>query len=263
MKALRHLSLAFAPIALSVSLVASPALAGPVSLIDDPVDDDGRVTLGEVFEGAGAASNVVVGLRHGSSVMLEARQVQTLARQHGLEWTNPLGLRRIVVREGGAVAADTSVRPAAASVTRPGATAEVLTYARSLNSGEVVQPSDVMWATVQAHMINTAGPRDADEVIGKSARRPVRAGTPVNSRDLVAAQVIGRNDMVDVVYSAGGIELMVKGRATRDASAGEPVPVVNLQSGRTIDAVAVAPGRAVAGPAAQIARLRPQEFAAQ
>jgi len=41
------------------------------------------------------------------------------------------------------------------------------------------------------------------------------------------------------------------------------VPILNLQSNRTIDAVAVAPGRAVAGPAAQIARRNPQQFAAR
>ena len=259
MKAFRNLAVGFG-MALSLS---APAMAGPVTLILDPVDEDGRVTLGELFEGAGSAANVVVGLRHGASVMLEARQVQTLARQHGLDWTNPQGLRRIVVREGGAVAADTSVRPAAASVARPGATAEVLTYARSLNTGDVVQPSDVIWSTVQAHLASPSGPVDADDIIGKSARRPVRAGTPVNSRDLVAAQVIARNDMVQVAFISGGVELTVTGRATRDAAAGEPVPVLNLQSGRTIDAVAVSPGRAVTGPAAQIARTRPQEFAAR
>lgn len=259
MKALRNLALG---LGMAMSL-AVPAMAAPVTLILDPVDEDGRVTLGELFEGAGAAANVVVGLRHGASVMLEARQVQTIARQHGLEWTNPQGLRRIVVREGGAMAADSSGRPAAASVARPGATVDVLTYARSLNTGDVVQPSDVIWSTVQAHLATASGPLDAQDIIGKAARRPLRAGAAVNSRDLVAAQVIARNDMVEVVFISGGVELTVTGRATRDAAAGEPVPVLNLQSGRTIDAVAVSPGRAVTGPAAQNARLRPQDFAAR
>ncbi|MNT99924.1 flagellar basal body P-ring biosynthesis protein FlgA [compost metagenome] len=69
--------------------------------------------------------------------------------------------------------------------------------------------------------------------------------------------------MVEVAYVAGGVELTVTGKATRNASAGEAVPVLNVQSGRTIDAVAVAPGRAVAGPAAQSARAHPQQFAAR
>ena len=255
MQALRTLALV-----LGLSALAAPALAGPVSLVVDPVDDDGRVTLGELFNGAGSAAHVVVGHRAGASVMLEASQVQAIARQNGLIWDNPQGLRRIVVREG-AAAADASVRPASGNVARPGATVEVLTYARNIGAGEVIQPSDVIWSTVQAHMATSAGPRDADEVIGLSARRPVRAGAAVTSRDLVAAQVIARNDMVQVAFVSGGVELTITGRATRDAAAGEPLPVLNLQSGRTIDAVAVGPGRAVTGPAAQIARLRPQEYA--
>lgn len=249
--------------AMALSALALPALASPVSLIPDPVDEDGRITLGELFDGAGVAAPVVVGHRVGSSVMLEARQVQSLARQHGLVWDNPQGLRRIVVREGGAMAADASARPIAASVSRPGATVEVLTYARNIPAGEMIQPSDVQWSTVQAHMASASGPRDADEVIGLSSRRPLRAGSAVASRDLVAPQVIARNDIVEVAFISGGIELTVTGRATRDAAAGEAVPVMNLQSGRTIDAVAVGPGRAVTGPAAQIARTRPQEFAAR
>jgi flagella basal body P-ring formation protein FlgA len=249
--------------AFAFSALAFPAVAGPVSLVVDPVDDDGRVTLGELFDNAGGAVNVFVAQRHGASVMLEARQVQAVARQNGLVWDNPQGLRRIVVREGGAMAADASARPASASLSRPGATVEVLTYARNIAAGEIIQPSDVLWSTVQAHMASASGPSDADEVIGLSSRRPLRAGTAVASRDLVAPQVIARNDMVQVAFISDGIELTVTGRATRDAAAGEPVPVMNLQSGRTIDAVAVGPGRAVTGPAAQIARSRPQEFAAR
>ena len=61
-----------------------------------------------------------------------------------------------------------------------------------------------------------------------------------------------------VAFISGGVTLTVTGRATRDASAGEPVPVLNLTSGRTIDAVASGPGRAIAGPEAQAARAQSQ-----
>jgi flagella basal body P-ring formation protein FlgA len=251
-------------LALAVAALAVPALAGQVNLAPDPTDDDGRVTLGELFDDAGAAANVVVGQRHGATAVFEASQIQAAARRAGLEWSNPQGLRRIVVREGGAVPAEASARPAAATVaSRPGATVEVLTYARSLAAGDIVQPSDVIWSTVQAHQAPAGGPQDADQVVGLSAKRALRAGAAVTSRDLASPQVIARNDMVQVAYIVGGVELTVTGKATRDASAGEAVPVLNVQSGRTIDAVAVSPGRAVAGPAAQTARANPQQFAAR
>lgn len=251
-------------LAVAFAAFAAPALAGPVSLLPDPVDDDGRVTLGELFDDAGDAAGVVVGQRLGATAVFEANQIQAAARRAGLDWANPQGLRRIVVREGGAVPADASARPAVASVAaRPGATVEVLTYARSLAAGDIVQPADVVWSTVQAHQAPAGGPQDADQVVGLSAKRALRAGTPVASRDLASPQVIARNDMVEVVYIAGGVELTVTGKATRNASAGEALPVLNPQSGRTIDAVAIGPGRAVAGPAAAAARANPQQFAAR
>ncbi|MGO4410292.1 MULTISPECIES: flagellar basal body P-ring formation chaperone FlgA [unclassified Brevundimonas] len=255
---------------LLAAALAGPTLAGPVSLLPDPTDDDGRVTLGELFDDAGAASGVVVGQRTGATAVFDAAQIQAAARRAGLEWSNPQGLRRIVVRAGtgGALPAEASARPAVASVgasaaSRPGATVEVLTYARSLAAGDIVQPSDVVWSVVQAHQAPAGGPQDADQVVGLSAKRPLRAGAAVASRDLASPQVIARNDMVEVAYIAGGVELTVTGKAVRNASAGEAVPVLNVQSGRTIDAVAVAPGRAVAGPAAAAARANPQQFAAR
>ena len=246
--------------ALIIAVVAAtPALSSPVSLSANPMDDDGRITLGELFDGAGSASSVVVARRSGPTAVLDAAQVQAAAARSGLYWSNPDGLRRIVVRQGSTAPALTQT---AATAGRPGATVEVLTYARSLASGDVVQPEDVVWSQVQAHQAPAGAPQDAAEVIGLSTRRAMRAGAPVQSRDLTAPQVIARGDMVQVVYLSGGVSLTVTGRATRNAALGEAVIVTNIESGRAIDAVAVGPGQAVTGPAAHAARANPQQFAA-
>ena len=115
---------------------------------------------------------------------------------------------------------------------RPGATADVLTYARNLAAGDVIQPEDVVWTQVQAHQANASGPQDAEQVIGLSARRALRAGSPVAARDLASPQVIARNDTVEVAFVSGGVKLTVTGRATRNAAIGEPVPVLNLAVGQ-------------------------------
>lgn len=244
-------------------LAAGPALAGPVTLRANPVDEDGRVTLGDIFEGAGAASGVVVASRAGPSVVFEAGQLQALAARSGLQWANPQNLRRVVVRN--AALAPGAVVPAAASVARPaataGATVPVLTYARNLAAGDVVQPEDVVWTDVQAHLAAGGGPSDAEQVIGLSARRALRAGAVVGARDLAAPQVIARNDTVEVAFVAGGVTLTVTGRAMRNAAVGEPVTITNLTSGRQIEAVATGPGQAVAGPQAQAARANAAQYA--
>ena len=92
------------------------------------------------------------------------------------------------------------------------------------------------------------------------SERLLRSGAAVQPNDLTAPKVISRNEMVTVTYTAPGVTLTVTGRAQRDAARGQPVAITNLQSGRTIDAVAVGPGRAVTGPAAQAARSNPQAF---
>lgn len=265
---MRRVAMVFASAAALV-LAASPALAGPVTLKVNPVDEDGRVTLGDVFDGAGSAAGTVIAARTGPSVVFEAGQLQTLALRSGLQWTNPRGLSRVVVREGVAATAATPVSTASVSSTasaaaaRPGATVEVLAYARNLAAGDIVQPEDVIWSTVQAHMAPSGAPRDADQVIGLSAKRALRAGTPVGSRDLASPQVIARNDMVEVAFISGGVRLTITGRATRNASLGEAVSIMNTTSNRTIEAVATGPGKAVVGPAAEFARATPQQFASR
>jgi flagellar basal body P-ring formation protein FlgA len=187
------------------ALIAGPTLAGPVTLKANPVDVDGQVTLGDLFDGAGGAAGVVVGNRAGPSIVFEAGQLQSMARQSGLDWANPAGLRRVVVRSAAAAPVETAALPADIAATPP-----------------ATRP------------------------------RPVRAA--------YADRVISRNDMVEVAYEMEGVRLTITGRAEGNATAGQRLAVRNLQSGRTIDAVAMGPGQAVAGASA---RSSTQQFAAR
>lgn len=221
------------------ALIASPALAGSVSLRADVADADGRVTLGDLFDGAGPASGVLVATRTGPSVVLDAAAVQGLARRAGLDWSNPQGLRRIVVRGG---ASDAASAPQRGNV-------EVLTWARSLNAGEVIQPQDLLWTKVAGAPADA--PRDADAVIGMTARRPLREGGIVSTRDVAAQQVIKAGDTVQVTWSDGGISLTLQAKALGNAAVGQSFNLQNPASKKVIEAVATGPGQAVTGPEAQ------------
>ena len=194
-------------LAVVAAALAGPALAGPVTLKANPVDADGQVTFGDVFDGAGSAAGVVIGARSGPSVVFEAGQLQAMARQSGLDWANPTGLRRVVVRH--------------AAVAPP------------VDAGNAATPVVAAPAPVRA--------------------APVRAS--------YADRIISRNDIVEVLYEANGMRLTITGRAEGAAAEGQRLAIRNLQSGRIFDAVAVAPGQAIAGPAAQA--LRTQQFAAR
>jgi flagella basal body P-ring formation protein FlgA len=246
--------LAFIAVALAV-LAAGPVLAGqPVELRPQP-QASGPITLGAVFDNAGAASAVVIGsgAPPGQSAVLDAGAVQRLAGDHGLDWGNPTGMTRIIV-------------PNAAGAAGAAQMSEVLTYARSIMAGEVIQPADLAFAKVPEFQVPADAPRDADDVIGKVARRPLRDGAPVAAHDLSLALVIKRDDVVQVSYRDEGISLILQGKAMADAATGEPVAIENTNSKKIIQAVATGLDQAVVGPEAEAIRaaqtVTPSQLAA-
>ena len=232
---MRRIALAFAALCFSA---ATAAMAGtPVTLLPDPASGP-SITLGDLFIGVTpAVARVVVGngAPAGLNAVLDAGEVQQIAHMNGLDWANPTGIRRIIVH-GGAVAAEAN-RPQAASEKM----VEVLTYARSLAAGEVIQPADLTYAKVPAFQAPQDLPRDAAEIIGKAARRPLKSGTAVASLDVTAAQVIKREDMIAVTFHAEGMTLTLQGKALAGAAIGETLNVMNLTSKKVIQAVAVGP----------------------
>ncbi len=232
---------ALALAAVAALTFAAPAFAGPVTLRADVSDADGRVTFGDLFEGAGGASGILIANRAGPSVVLDAQAVQAMARRAGLQWDNPQGFRRIVVRGGSG--------PASAGPVAARGNVDVLTYARSLSAGEIVQPTDLVWA--KAASAPADAPRDADQVIGLAARRPLREGSVVSGRDVSAPQVIRAGETVNVTWSDGYVTLTMQGKAMKAAATGDSFTLQNPTSKKIIEAIATGPGEAAAGPQAQ------------
>ena len=235
---------------------AAPAMAGQSVSLRAQVAASGSITLADLFDNAGPAGGVVIGngAPAGLSAVLDAGAVQRIARDHGLDWDNPSGLQRIIVPSlGGPVAS-------------AGHMIDVLTYARNLTAGEVLQPTDLAFGKTPSFAVPADAPRDADEVIGKVVRRPLRAGSPVAGHDLAAAVLIKRDDLVEVGYHTDGISLTLQGKAMADAAAGEPVAIQNTTSKKVIQAITTGPDEAVVGPEADAIRAAalqpPSQFAA-
>ena len=229
----------------ALGLAATPAVAGQaVTLKADTVDADGMITLSDIFDNAGTAGRVPVAARVSQSMVLDALAVQAMARRNGLDWANVEGLRRIVVRAESSGAAT------------PHGNIDVLTYARSLSTGDLVQPSDLVWGKVAA--APSQAPSDAEQMIGLVAKRPLRAGSIASLRDVAAQQVIKVGDLITVTYEAEGVSLALQGKAMAAAAQGESVVVLNTTSKKIIQAVAIGPGQAAIGPGADLARATPR-----
>jgi len=237
---------------LAALAVCGPALAGQaVTLRADTADADGIVTLGDLFDGAGAAARVPVARRTADSVVLSAAAVQAAARRAGLDWANAEGLKTIVVHAG-AGSSSAAAGPARGNV-------EVLTYARDIAAGEVVGPTDIVWARAAAAPFDA--PRDPDAVIGKAARRPLRAGASVAAHDIATPIVVKAGEMLNVTYEADGISLSLQGKALSAAGVGETLNVENPASKKIIQAVVAGPGEAAVGPVADELRSRSTRIA--
>lgn len=223
-------------------LVAGPALAGqPVTLKTDATDADGVVTLGDLFDGAGAAAKVPVAARAGAVVMLDALAVQAAARRAGLDWSNAQGIRRIVVRGG----------PSGAAAQR--GNVEVLTWARNIMAGETIQPADLVWG--KAAMAPADAPNDPDMVVGLAAKRALRAGAAVAGRDVAAQEVVKAGEVITLTYDADGITLALQAKAVSGGGVGEVINVQNVSSKKVVQAVVTGPGQAAVGPAADQMKL--------
>ena len=245
--------------ALAVPLAA---LADPsVELRAEPVSHGATVTLADLFDGAdGASGSTVVAhaaAAEGLQAVLDADRVQAIARRAGLVWDNTRGLRRIIVTSAGAEAAAPATRHARATGRRRAHPS--LVYARSLMAGEIVSASDLVYSADAVAADDTPG--DPDIAIGKAARRPLREGAAVETRDLANPIAVRRNDTVSVAYDADGVTLTLEAKAMNDGAVGDALQVVNPQSKKVIEAVVSGPGRAVVGPEAETLRAEAEPAA--
>lgn len=152
----------------------SIACAGTLVLKASPTDSDGRVTLGDVFDNAGAGARVVVGYRNAGNAVLDAATVQMLASRNGMYWDNPRGQRRIIVTEGadggdpfGDAAPAAAVSPVAAAPA-PLAAAPVA-QVRKVAVVKRSEPVKVTWAA-KGMALTVTGIATKDAAIGDAVQ---------------------------------------------------------------------------------------------
>lgn len=178
--------------ALSVILLAVPALANaqtspaPLVLKSSVTDGDGRITLGDVFDNAGQASDVLLDYRQGPTAVLDAAIVQSIAARNGVYWDNARGLRRIIVAAGPETGSGNA--PQLATITGPQSPAN---WGQPALSGPVaVKRSEmvsVTW-TQNGLSLTLSGPAQKDGAIG----------------DVIQVQNPSSKKMIDAVVTGPG-----------------------------------------------------------
>jgi len=121
---------------------------------------------------------------------------------------------------------------------------DVPVLVRSLARGDVISQADIEWTRLAADRVRPDMLTRVEAMIGQAARRTLREGAPLRAMDIEAPVLIARGETVALVYRSGPLILTARARALQNAAEGELARFVNLQSNRTIEAIADAPGRA-------------------
>jgi len=128
---------------------------------------------------------------------------------------------------------------------RAAATAEIVTLARSIDRGEVINASDVAVERRPRAEVGRELLRNVDRVVGFAARAPLRPGQPLRAADLMKPEVVQHNETVTLIYEMPGLRLTVRGKAVDGGAVGDTIGVLNEQSKRTVQGVVVGPGRVI------------------
>lgn len=108
--------------------------------------------------------------------------------------------------------------------------AEILVPVRTIRAKEIIGAADLVTKEV-----SVAGAlSDPHEVVGQEARVALYPGRPVRAGDIGPPAIVGRNDIVTLVFKQGPLRIMTEGRSLGRGAAGETIRAMNLSSRTTV-----------------------------
>ncbi|HEX6956651.1 MAG TPA: flagellar basal body P-ring formation chaperone FlgA [Ferrovibrio sp.] len=118
--------------------------------------------------------------------------------------------------------------------------------------GDTISRNDVEWQRVPAGRYGAGYIDQINELIGQSPRRPLATGMPIRAADIGRPEAVGKNVIVTMVAQGPGITITTTGRALEAGSIGDVIPVMNLQSRKTIQATITGTNEVQVTPAPRV-----------
>ncbi|MFK7751479.1 MAG: flagellar basal body P-ring formation chaperone FlgA [Sedimentitalea sp.] len=108
--------------------------------------------------------------------------------------------------------------------------AEILVPVRTIRAKEIITGADLMLKNA-----NVPGALSKlSDFEGQEARVALYPGRPVRPGDVGPAALVGRNDIVTLIFRQGGLHIITEGRALGRGAAGEVIQIMNLTSRSTV-----------------------------
>jgi len=116
------------------------------------------------------------------------------------------------------------------------ATVEAVVPSRLIERGATIFDSDLEVVRMPRRRVTESAIVDMATAVGMAAKQRLITGRPIRRTDLELPKLVKRNTIVTIIYQSPGLTLKAKGRSLADASRGQTVAVINLQSKRTLEA---------------------------
>ena len=116
-------------------------------------------------------------------------------------------------------------------------TVQLPVLARSVAPGEVIQLADLDWMAIRIDRVAGNAVTDPKQLVGMTARRPLRANQMMRMSDIAMAAAIHRGSMVTLLVQTENMTLTAQGRALEDAAIGQPIRVINTMSNKPLTGV--------------------------
>jgi flagella basal body P-ring formation protein FlgA len=127
--------------------------------------------------------------------------------------------------------------------------------AHGMSIGDVFSPADVTEAKLPRERVASDAITNPQQLVGKAARRILRAGETVRAGDIAEPIVVHKGDLVTITLNTAGMQLTAQGKAVEDGAMGTSIRVTNTQSNRVIDVMVAGPNQAVVGSGAVPSRI--------
>lgn len=118
----------------------------------------------------------------------------------------------------------------------------VVVATRDLGRGDPIEPGDLELQVKDTTHLLRGHFTDIDKLLGSRLKRTLRRGRVVTPSMLVEQKSVRRGEQITILSALGTIEVRSRGKALRDGSPGDLIPVQNLSSKKRLQARVVSPG---------------------
>lgn len=106
----------------------------------------------------------------------------------------------------------------------------------TMRHGEVIEPADIDFITLRVDQLKRDTITDPEQLIGRTPRRFVQAGSPVLGMEVDLPRLVDKGAVVTMIYQTPYLRLTTQGRALDHGGVGDQVRVQNMQSNSTVTA---------------------------